>query len=505
MEIFFSDLNSAMGNLSREQLYTSLALVGFILWVGYGISLVIYRLYFSPLAKFPGPKLAAMTQWYEAYFDLFHKGGGQFVFEIKRMHDAYGPIVRINPHELHISDPEFYDVLYENGKLYDKLEFLSNRYDMALAGFSTADADLHRIRRNALNPFFSMAKIRSHNALIQAVIDRISERLSTEYAGTGKVLRVREMWGCMMADVITEMAFARRKEFVESEDLFAWFTESLNALPGWLVKRMSKSLGAVVEYREEIESQIRDILSGKNQQVKEVSHPTIFHELLSSSLPPEELSFERLHHEALTVVGAGDHATKWALTIATFYIIENPAVYRRLKDELERAIPDAQKMPPWMELEKLPFLGACITEALRLSFGGVERMPRIDRHNELVYKQWVIPAGVAVGMDHYHQHTDERIFPQADQFIPERWLGNPKGPDGKKPLHAYMTAFGKGTRMCIGINLAYAEIYIGIATLFRRHEFELFETDRSDVAFVRDLFSAHPAPSSKGVRVLVRK
>jgi hypothetical protein len=48
----------------------------------------IYRLYLSPVAKFPGPKLAAVTFWYEFYFDVIKHGG--YVYEIERMHDKYG-------------------------------------------------------------------------------------------------------------------------------------------------------------------------------------------------------------------------------------------------------------------------------------------------------------------------------------------------------------------------------------------------------------------------------
>jgi hypothetical protein len=54
----------------------------------YFLLLAIYRLWLSPIAHFPGPKLAALTLWYEFYYDtILH---GQFTFEIARMHRRYG-------------------------------------------------------------------------------------------------------------------------------------------------------------------------------------------------------------------------------------------------------------------------------------------------------------------------------------------------------------------------------------------------------------------------------
>ena len=50
----------------------------------------IYRLFLSPLASFPGPRLAALTGLYEGYYDCFKDGGGRYFVEISRMHDAYG-------------------------------------------------------------------------------------------------------------------------------------------------------------------------------------------------------------------------------------------------------------------------------------------------------------------------------------------------------------------------------------------------------------------------------
>lgn len=56
--------------------------------IGYIITLAIYRLYFSPLARFPGPKLAGLTLWYEFYHDVVR--GGQYVFKIDELHKQYG-------------------------------------------------------------------------------------------------------------------------------------------------------------------------------------------------------------------------------------------------------------------------------------------------------------------------------------------------------------------------------------------------------------------------------
>ena len=54
----------------------------------YVLSLVIHRLFFSPIARFPGPKLAAMTSLNELYYDVVYKG--KYLFEIEKMHDKYG-------------------------------------------------------------------------------------------------------------------------------------------------------------------------------------------------------------------------------------------------------------------------------------------------------------------------------------------------------------------------------------------------------------------------------
>ena len=54
----------------------------------YTVAVIIDRLYFDPLSKFPGPKLAALTRYYEAYFDVWQNG--QYIYKIQEMHKQYG-------------------------------------------------------------------------------------------------------------------------------------------------------------------------------------------------------------------------------------------------------------------------------------------------------------------------------------------------------------------------------------------------------------------------------
>ena len=142
---------------------------------------------------------------------------------------------------------------------------------------------------------------------------------------------------------------------------------------------------------------------------------------------------------------------------------------------------------------------------LRVSYGQVQRIPRVNRLHAWKFKDWVIPPGIPVGMDAYHMHTNPEVFPDPLAFKPERWLNDARGPGGRHPLTNYLVPFGRGSRVCLGMPLAYMELYVALATIFRRHDLELFETDRSDADFVLDIVMPMPKRDSKGVRVIVNR
>ena len=65
--------------------------------VKYWTCLAVYRLYLSPLSKFPGLKLAAVTLWYDFYYDVIKRG--QYTCKIAEMHEQYGPLITTISHQ----------------------------------------------------------------------------------------------------------------------------------------------------------------------------------------------------------------------------------------------------------------------------------------------------------------------------------------------------------------------------------------------------------------------
>jgi cytochrome P450 len=280
-------------------------------------------------------------------------------------------------------------------------------------------------------------------------------------------------------------------------------------MPRFVVATLVPRLKPIMELRVGIKKQVTEVLSHADdlstheKDSRRLNHDTLFDEILSSKLPSNDLTLDRLSQEAMALTAAGVETVKSTITLALFHSLENPSIAARLKAELTAAIPDPTIIPPWLELEKLPYLSAVINEGFRMNYGTVQRSPRINRLHPMHYQQWTIPAGTAVGMDSYHMHTNPAVFPDPFVFRPERWLGNPKGPNGIQPLTNYLTTFGGGSRMCVAMNLAYLENFVTLAVLFRRHELRLWETERRDVEFAVDMITPMPHPESRGVRVIV--
>jgi cytochrome P450 len=96
---------------------------------------------------------------------------------------------------VHIDDPDFYPQVYTKHtaeRPVDKREKYKHRFGVPEALISTVEGEKHRVRRAAVAPSFSRARISTLGDTLQDVVERISHRLAAEYAGTGMVTDVCE-------------------------------------------------------------------------------------------------------------------------------------------------------------------------------------------------------------------------------------------------------------------------------------------------------------------------
>lgn len=101
--------------------------------------------------------------------------------------------------------------------------------------------------------------------------------------------------------------------------------------------------------------------------------------------------------EGLVFIAAGTETTAWALSVVTYHVLANPEINAKLKFELTDISSKCGRVPSLTQLEKLPYLSAVISEGLRLSFGVTAHLQRVSPDQDLLYGDWIIPAGVSIG------------------------------------------------------------------------------------------------------------
>ena len=176
--------------------------------------------------------------------------------------------MRISPDEVHIQDSVYFHTLFSNSQKLDKPKRLEHRFNNPRAAFATPEHELHRLRRSALNPFFSTREIALQSPVIQNRVNRLCDRLQKEYAGSGRILVMDHMWGCFTSDIIVEYCFNRSYRFLESPDFrasfidamkdltkqvhiitqFPWIMAIVNCLPDSVVKTLQPEMRSVIDF-----------------------------------------------------------------------------------------------------------------------------------------------------------------------------------------------------------------------------------------------------------------
>ncbi|KAF7597008.1 hypothetical protein BBP40_011374 [Aspergillus hancockii] len=481
--------------------------------VAYLVMRSIYRLFFHPLSKFPGPKFAAISYLPEFYHDVIR--GGMYMWEVERMHREYGPIIRINPREIHIKDPGFYDEIYAGGT---RVRHKDPAFTIALltpgAMASTNDHEQHRLRRGLLNNFFSKRSVMKLENILHEKVALLQTRFERA-CQEGTVLNLPPVFAALTADVITHYSHGVSQGYLSAPDFKNDMMEALDSLftlfhlnrflpmlatllsrpPLELVEKLGipdGTLGEMIEARLRTRKRAAEALKKKQQPTEPT---TIFDALTADDVPEQEKTLNRLDDEASVLFGAGTETTARTLSVAGFYLAKDKVLMQKLRGELKQVMPSPATRPTWTQLERLPFLTGVIQEALRLSYGLSGRLARVAPTEALVYKNYVIPAGAI-----YFVHHDPSIFPNPSRFDPERWI---RATDEGVNLRKHMVSFNRGSRQCLGMNLAYAQMYLTLAMFARRFDVELVDTTEENIRLGRDKGLPYPAKGRFSARIKV--
>ncbi|KAK5701695.1 hypothetical protein LTR97_004513 [Elasticomyces elasticus] len=436
----------APAQIDRMPSLIAFVLIPAVSFLTYNLLHVLYNITLHPLAKFPGPKLAAATRLYESYYELYL--GGQYGDQILALHSRYGPIVRISPSEVHILDPTFFDELFNFNPELDKQIQVNDNLQQT-PGFELS------CTVNGERPSIHT----SHVPMCTRV---------EELKGQDTPFSMSTMYRCLTTDIISEYCFSQPFDLLDDPqgnekhmDAFlgvfkilfltrqipcgSWVMSRLELLPNWMVPT-DQGMAWVQDWQGGISRRLRDIKQGKPQETHSSHpHPTVFEQYIQNgNVPAAEKTDDLLLADAVMFVAAGLETTGFALSTATFHVLNDPSICQTLKAEIAGVWPSDGSLPSLTSLEKLPYLTACLKEALRMSIGMMTRMHRVNYKRPIQYKQWSMPPGTLVAMGQRYILYDPAIFPEPKAYRPERWLA------GDRSLDKWFVVFARGARGCIG-------------------------------------------------------
>ncbi|KAI0398145.1 cytochrome p450 monooxygenase [Xylariaceae sp. FL0594] len=450
----------------------AIALVAWAVLVAIGT--VFYNIYLHPLRNFPGPFLARATNLWRTRKILT----GDLPHTVRRLHEEYGPVVRISPFELSFVESQAWrDIYGHHGGAYEMTK--DDRFYRPMGrqvpdSIVSADREHHGFLRRQLSHGFSERALRDQEPVFRHYVDLLMARLE-EFARDGRPADMVAWFNFTTFDVIGNLAFGSDFGCLEKSYYHPWvraITNNLNDLatmraiiqfiPTSLVFRLFK-LG-VFKGRSEHMAYTKTRLRERMQLTEE--RPDFVKGLLKKK---EVLSVEQIEINAQVLAVAGSETTATLLSGALFLLGKHPEVLRKLVHEVRTSFKSQDEID-LVSVNSLEYMLACINETFRLYPPTPLGLPRVVPKGGCKIAGHWIPQDTSVSVWQLAANYSSRNFAKPEEYHPERFLGAPAfaGDD----LGA-MQPFSVGPRNCIGRNLAYAEMRLILAKILFRFDVEL--------------------------------
>lgn len=437
-------------------------------------SVLIYRAFLHPLRQVPGPfscRLTSLWLHYRSYV-------GDECSQIDSLHQVYGPVVRIGPNEVVVSDGAALAPIYSDKGGFLKAQCYSNFDSGGHATiFSTLDPNYRAARSKLVLPLFSMNSIRNGSDTIEGYIKKFTSQLSQAAdqcrASKSKSAQpvscnVLNLSRQLALDTVTSYLFGSSYGALDEDERTlsaSPFVDTLVALgrffflPPWAVS----------------------VLEGLRQklwpdQPENSSTATVhrYMEKLVAGCGPDNSTFQgRLATSKITsdeiivqcedLVFAGTDSTGMNLATLCWHLAQNPRIYDKLCSEVK----EADRISSHYNPQSLPYLDAVVREGLRIAMANPTRLPRIVPPGGFTFTSYDgrshhFPAGTQIGSQIFSLHFDRSVFPDPFKFKPERWLEDPS-----LEMQRNFFAFGLGQRACIARSLATQELLLTVRAVAR--------------------------------------
>ncbi|EFY86969.1 putative elymoclavine monooxygenase [Metarhizium acridum CQMa 102] len=430
----------------------------------------VYRLYFHPLRNVPGPKLAALTNFYAFYWNWIRDEG--YSRRFSALHKYYNsPIIRIGPNSVHTNQPDDFDVIFKVGSKWKK----DNSFYKYFNGLDAMiDPAQYRTYRSHLAPLYAQRAVNDlapklHKDLLSSAAKMEKSMKTSEAVNMVKVLRT------LSTSMILHNLYSHDISLIEY-DGYHPFLEAFEQLmtqswlwfiPGTSFAKFNSSYTTFMKYcKGWNDEDMRIQRLTENQELRD-SHMKRYLAMNSNDWAKDNVVPNPLN-DIFNFVAGGSDTTSYTLACAFFYILSSPEIYAKLVKELDENVAFIRDTFDYNKIQNLSYLNAVIKETLRISVPVPGCLPRIVPESGTTLGSVYLPAGTAVSISQQSISFHETIFPSPEKFIPERWLGNEA-----QRLDKWNVAFSRGPRQCIGTSLAYLELRCVLAYFLSRFEMAL--------------------------------
>ncbi|KAH8812523.1 cytochrome P450 [Xylogone sp. PMI_703] len=420
---------------------------------------VIYCRFFHHLSNVPGPFWASILSIWGAV-QVWH---GNIQAVQRQLHKKFGPIVRISPSEVSISDPQAIKSIYGIKSGYVKIR----------------NEKLHAERRRFVNSMYSMTAVLESERHIDSCSDIFLSKMN-KYADTGTAVDLGE-WSQWSGNTHLErLFFGRRFGFLDDEHDWDNAIERLDTL--WfrsivpLAAALSPTVRAAVVGFEKIRSTSRKVVQERQYEVesgKIIDRNDFLNKLFTLRDTKKGWGVPDTESEITSAFLAGSDTTAIAIRSILYHLMKTPPAMNRLVDELMEATASGKLSSKirYDEALKLPFLVACIKEGFRTHPPVSMSMPRYVPRGGAMLSGRFFPEDSRVGINAaVVQYDTDGFGDDADQFVPERWFR-----PNAEAMERCMMHFGQGSRTCLGKNISLAEIHKIVPELIRQFRLELIE------------------------------